>query len=111
MTPSKIRYILSGLKSEIRRETDYERRCHLADMGCFWSIRLMTFIADQIIEPERNSMICQSCGLLLKPKDFSSFVKKGILFFRTECKWCVAEKAIETRKYKRHKKKRESILK
>jgi hypothetical protein len=40
MTPSRIRYILSGLKAEIRREKDRERREHLAVMGMYWN-RLM----------------------------------------------------------------------
>lgn len=41
MTRSKIQHILSGLKSEIARERDQDRRMHLADMGCFWNDLLL----------------------------------------------------------------------
>lgn len=37
MTDSKILHIIQGLKSEIRRETDRERRVHLAIMGLYWN--------------------------------------------------------------------------
>jgi hypothetical protein len=37
MTATRIRYILSGLKAEIRREKDRERLAHLALMGLYWN--------------------------------------------------------------------------
>jgi hypothetical protein len=41
MTATRIRYILSGLKSEIRREKDRERRIRLAEMGLYWNRLLL----------------------------------------------------------------------
>jgi hypothetical protein len=43
MTATRIRYILSGLKSEIRREKDRERRENLAVMGMYWNRLLIQF--------------------------------------------------------------------
>lgn len=41
MTSTQIRHILTGLKSELSREKDPQRRENLAVMGLYWNRLLM----------------------------------------------------------------------
>lgn len=105
MTDSKIRYILSGLKAEIRRETDRERVRQLCIQGMQWSWQLMFNVSDQIEEPQDwNYQLCSGeCGRLLPLEAFSSFIHHGKLYHRPDCKACYNGKAVENRKYRKKK--------
>lgn len=41
MTSAQIQHILTGLKSEIRREKDRDRVVHLCEMGLYWNRLLL----------------------------------------------------------------------
>lgn len=92
MTDSKIRAILSGLKGEIRRETDERRRAHLADMGCYWNSQLLSHSKLEFHEYEKGYNIdvrtCSQCG---EQKDISNFrfqkVKQS-LYLGKKCGAC-----------------------
>lgn len=111
MTDHRIRYILSGIKEEIRREKDRERIQQLCIQGMQWNRELINFIPDSITEPERNSMICRSCDLLLPLRSFSkakiAYMKAGkqlsAWYYRLDCKECTAAEA-RAKKVKRCKK-------
>lgn len=93
MTPSKIQHILTGLKSEIRRETDRDRRVNLAYMGLYWSEQLMKF---------EYPDWCDTCHIPKPIEDFE--VMKGYRLHT--CKLCWNRK-----RYGYRKKKMESVLK
>lgn len=88
MTHCKIQHILTGLKAEIRREKDPQRREHLAIMGLYWNRLYMT---------GTESKVCKTCKESLPLKHFELMVvkyrrKKGgsnvCLSRRNECKKC-----------------------
>jgi hypothetical protein len=105
MTPSRIRYILSGLKSEIRRETDRERCENLAVMGLYWNSLLFGEWPAPV-----EYRICKVCGHKMPLKHFNKVIrntKEGIMFYRLKtCTGCWNKK-----RYAYTKKKRESVLK
>lgn len=93
MTDTRLRHILTGLKSELSREKDPQRRENLAVMGLYWSEELRTSTY-----PEW----CETCG---KQKPIDEFeVMKGYRLHT--CKLCWNRK-----RYGYRKKKRESVLK
>lgn len=93
MTSAQIRHILTGLKSEIRREKDRDRVVHLCEMGLYWSEELRT-----------NHLVkCLECG---EKKPLSAFgfahnTKTDVLYRRERCYTCLgrAEKKNKMKKY------------
>jgi hypothetical protein len=93
MTATRIRYILSGLKSEIRREKDTNRKGNLAFIAMYWSEQNRTYTYPDW---------CDTCGIQKPIDDFE--VMKGYRLHT--CKLCWNRK-----RYGYRKKKRESVLK
>lgn len=94
MTDSRIRAILSGLKGEIRRDTDRERVRRLCIMGMHWNQRLIEFTPEIIIE-EKSAITCKSCKEI-KPDNAFTWIKvpyrQSFYFYpRKICKACVNE--------------------
>lgn len=100
MTPSKIRHILSGLKSELSREKDPQRRENLAVMGLYWNSLLLFGII-----PE-TCAVCDTCGDKMPLKNFEVINRNGKLYQLHTCKGCWNRK-----RYRYRKKKSESVLK
>jgi hypothetical protein len=93
MTHSKIQHILTGLKSELSRETDRDRRVNLAELGLYWSEQNRTYTYPDW---------CDTCGKQKPIDDFE--VMKGYRLHT--CKLCWNRK-----RYGYRKKKMESVLK
>jgi hypothetical protein len=93
MTATRIRYILSGLKAEIRREKDPRRKGNLAFIAMYWSEQNRTYTYPDW---------CDTCGIQKPIDDFE--VMKGYRLHT--CKLCWNRK-----RYGYRKKKRESVLK
>jgi hypothetical protein len=91
MTPSRLHHILTGLKSEIRRETDRDRRVNLAVMGLYWSEQVRTYTYPILIEPV-DTMICTRCGREKPVKHFKVIkrqISTGIKEYRLRaCNGC-----------------------
>lgn len=103
MTATKLQSILTGLKSEIRRETDRERRVNLAVMGLYYN-RLLMYGDDK--------KYCPRCGEMLPLKFFELKLTKyrrkdhRIKFYlmrRPECKGCYNKEQYARRKLKKMK--------
>lgn len=81
MTSARIQHILTGLKSEIRREKDRDRVVHLCEMGLYWSEELRT-----------NHLVkCTECGKKkpLEAFGFAHNVKIKIMYRRKRCYTCL----------------------
>ena len=93
MTPTRIRYILSGLKEEIRRETSFQRRCHLADMGLYWNLQLLSDSKLDYYDYEKGCIVdVRTCIQCRQQKDISNFgiVKaNGHTYRRQRCNRCL----------------------
>jgi hypothetical protein len=91
VTPSKIRHILTGLKQELSRETDRERRVNLAELGLYWSEKNRTYTYPILIEPV-DTMICVKCGREKPLKHFKEFERQtstGLKKYRLKaCNGC-----------------------
>lgn len=100
MTAGKIRYILSGLKSEIRREKDRERRISLAITGLYWNDLLLN---------GTEKRTCCTCKEPLPLRFFGVRVIKlrGMTYHipNKECKTCFGKKDYVKRKYRKSRKK------
>lgn len=74
MTTSRIQHILTGLKGEIAREKDPERKEHLAVMGKYWNNELLSHSKLEFHDYEKGYYIdiktCIQCG---QPKHISEF--------------------------------------
>lgn len=93
MTSTQIRYTLTGIKSEIARETERDRIVHLCEMGLYWSEQLRTY---------EYPDWCDTCGRQKPIDDFE--VMKGYRLHT--CKLCWNRK-----RYSYRKKKLENVLK
>lgn len=109
MTAATIQHILTGLKGEIAREKDRERVQALCIMGMHWGVQLIINEPEPLTEPVLDwpYKICQDCELLTPLNEFSSFIKRGKLCYRPECKKCTAARCRVLRKF--HKRKGISI--
>lgn len=95
MTDSKIRHILTGLKSELSREKDPQRRENLAYMGLYWSDLNRTYTYPDW---------CDTCWQQKPLEDFE-LITRGYKEYRLHtCKLCWNRK-----RYGYRKKKRESF--
>lgn len=97
MTDTRLRHILTGLKSELSREKDPQRRENLAVMGLYWSEELRTSTY-----PEW----CDTCGKQKPLDDFEVITTRFKEYRLHTCKLCWNRK-----RYGYRKKKRESVLK
>jgi hypothetical protein len=100
MTATRIRYILSGLKSEIRRETDRDRRISLAITGLYWNDLLLNGV---------EKRTCCTCKEPLPLRFFRVRVinLRGLVYriLNKECKTCFGKKDYVKRKYRKSRKK------
>jgi len=95
LTPSKLHYILTGLKSEIRRETDRDRIVHLCEMGLYYN-RLL-------LQGHDDNKFCPTCQNWLPLKHFKTYRIKFYFAVRDECTRCRNKADYARRKKKRMK--------
>lgn len=106
MTPSpqRLRYIIAGLKLEIKRETDPERLFNLATLGNMYN-RLLTKHAGRF-----TFRTCNECGEERSPQEFDLVIGwnpsgKKIAVYRLTCKTCENRKRVQRNHAKRMKQK------
>lgn len=110
MTDHRIRYILSGIKEEIRREKDPVALRVLARMGLFWNRELLKEKKPSLSAEDK---VCLGCRESLPIMCFEivhvNYTRKdGITteyeYFRSFCKLCVNKRGWMISKDKRKKK-------
>jgi len=92
MTPSKLQHILTGLKSEIRREADRQRIIHLCEMGLYYNRLLMS---------GDDKKYCPKCEEWLPLKFFKLHRIKFYFTRRKECNRCYNKAQYARRKFKK----------